>query len=465
MVKTERGRLVRDPAFYRSVFLIALPIALQNMISLAVNMADTLMLGRADATGLLLSASSLANQPFTLMSTLCFGLAGGTSVLCTQYYGRGDMTSIRTVFAMVLRGAIYLSAAFSVTVLLFPEWVMSLFTNNAATIEKGAEYLSIMGWAYVLFGVSYTLQCMLRTVAKVNISFITSLISISFNVLGNYALIFGNFGFPALGIKGAAIATLVARLIEFIIMCVYTFIIERDIGFKFKHILLKNKTLFRDLVRYGAPVFLNEAAWSLAMAVQASIIGHIDYTLGDPVSANAINDTIGQLSILGIWGVASGAAVLVGAAIGEGEIKKAKDRAVTFQYLAILMGFLATLVIFLLRDPILSIYNLETETHNLAREMIGITALVQVFVSMSAVSIVGTLRSSGDTVFCFVAETVTLWAISIPAAFVASSVFRMSGTMVIFFMKCSEIIKALICHARIVGGKFIKSVTRDKNEL
>lgn len=456
---------VSDPGFYRSVLILALPIALQNIITLAVNMADTLMLGRADSTGLLLSASSLANQPFTLMSTLCFGLAGGTSVLCTQYYGRGETSAIRTIFAMVLKCAIALSAAFEAVVLIFPEWVMSLFTNNAATIEKGAEYLSVVGWAYVFYGISYTLQCMLRTVAKVNISFVTSLISISFNICGNYALIYGNFGFPALGIKGAAIATLIARIVEFLIMCVYTFAIEKDVAFKVRHILLHNGTLFRDLVHYGAPVLLNEGAWSLAMATQASIIGHIDYAVGDPVSANAINDTVSQIAILGVWGVAAGAAVLVGAAIGEGDIKKARSRANKFQYLGIALGLAATVIIMLLRDPILAIYDLESATHDLAREMMTVTALVQVFVAMSAIAIVGTLRSAGDTVFCFLAETATLWLISIPIAYVVSSVFKLSATIVIFVMKSSEILKAALCHIRVVRGKFIKNVTRTTEEI
>ncbi len=457
--------VVRDPAFYKSVLVLGLPIALQNMLALSVNIADTLMLGRADTTGLLLSASSLANQPFALMSTFCFGLSGGTSVLCTQYYGRGDYNAIRTIFAIVLRGAVYMTLLFALAVLVFPRWVMTLFTNDAATISAGVEYLRIVGWTYVFFGISYTLQCVFRTVAKVKISAVTSVASLVVNIVGNYVLIFGKLGFEPMGIRGAAIATLIARLSEFVIMCFYTFAVEGEIGFRVKHLFLRNRTLFNDFLKYGTPVFLNEAVWSLAMAVQASIIGHIDYTLGNPVAANSINDMINNLAILAVWGVATSAAVLVGGAIGEGDIEKARQRAHTFQYIAILLGLAASGIILIVRDPILNIYAFEASTHALAVEMINVTAVMQVFVSMTAVSIVGTLRSGGDTIFCFVSETAALWGFSIPAAFLAASVFNMPVGFVLFCMKSCEVIKAIVCHRRVVSGKFIKSVTRTADEI
>ncbi len=456
------GKIVKDPSFYKSVLVIGLPIALQNMITLSVSIADTLMLGRADASGLLLSASSLANQPFSLMTTLCFGLSGGTSVLCTQYYGKGDYKAIRTVFSIVLRCVFVLTLLFSFAVLVYPEWVMSLFTNKEATIAAGAEYLSIIGWTYVFFGISYTLQCMLRTVAKVNISVITSIVSLVVNIFGNWVLIFGHLGFSPMGIRGAAIATLIARLIEFVIMFVYTFIIENDIGYRLKHVFLGSKTLFRDFVRYGVPVFLNEASWSLAVAVQASIIGHIDYVTGDAVAAYAINDILSSLSILGIWGIAGGAAVLVGSAIGEGDLERARERANTFQLLGALCGLFGTAVIFLVRDPILAFYDMEPMTHALAVDMINVTAAVQIFVALSAVAIVGALRAAADTVFCFVAESLSLWCVSIPLAFLGANILSLPVWAVLVMMKSSEIIKATVCHIRVRRGRFIKNVTRDE---
>lgn len=459
------GKIVKDPSFYKTVLMIGIPIALQNMITLSVSIADTLMLGRADSTGLLLSASSLANQPFNLMTTLCFGLSGGTSVLCTQYYGKGDQNAIRTVFSIVLRCAVCLTFAFAFAVLVFPEWVMSLFTDKAATIAAGAEYLSVIGWAYVFFGISYTLQCMLRTVAKVNISVITSVVSLCVNVFGNWVLIFGHLGFEPMGIRGAAIATLIARLVEFAIMFIYTFFIENEIKYRLHHIFLGSRTLFRDFIRYGIPVFLNEAAWSLAVAVQASIIGHIGYADGDPVAAYAINDIMSSLSILAIWGIAGGSAVLVGSAIGEGDFDKARERANTFQLLGALCGLFGSAVILLVRNPILAIYDMESATHALAVDMLNVTAAMQVFVAMSAVAIVGALRSAADTVFCFVSESLSLWCVSIPLAFAGASILHLPVWCVILLMKSSEIIKAVVCHIRVRHGRFIKNVTREKEEI
>ncbi len=459
------GKIVKDPDFYKAVLTIGLPIAFQNMITLAVSVADTLMLGRADTTGLLLSASSLANQPFSLMTTLCFGLSGGTSVLCTQYYGKGDYNAIRTVFSIVLKCAIALTFGFAFAVLVFPEWVMSLFTNKAETIAAGAEYLSVIGWAYVFFGISYTLQCMLRTVAKVNISVVTSVTSLFVNIFGNWVLIFGHLGFEPMGIKGAAIATLISRLLEFAIMVVYTFFIENDVKYRFKHLFLRSNTLFRDFLRYGLPVFFNEASWSLAVAVQASIIGHISYASGDAVAAYAINDIVSSLSILAIWGVAGGAAVLVGNAIGEGDMEKAKERANTFQLLGVICGFVGTIIILIIKYPILAIYNMEPETHRIAVEMLNVTATVQVFTATSAIAIVGALRSAADTVFCFVSESLSLWCVSIPLAFLGANILHLPVWSVILLMKSSELIKATVCHVRVRRGRFIKNVTREKSEI
>ncbi len=455
------GKTVNDKAFYKAVLTIGLPIALQNMITLSVSIADTLMLGRADASELLLSASSLANQPFALMTTLCFGLSGGTSVLCTQYYGKGDYNAIRTVFSIVLRCAIALTFAFSFTVLVFPEWVMSLFTNKADTVAAGAEYLKIIGWAYVFFGISYTLQCMLRTVARVNISVVTSVISLVVNVFGNWVLIFGHLGFEPMGIRGAAIATLIARLTEFAVMFVYTFFIEKEIGYRLRHLTLGSKVLFRDFVRYGIPVFFNEASWSLAIAVQASIIGHIDYAAGDAVAAYAINDILSSLSILAIWGISGGAAVLVGSAIGEGDLDKARERANTFQALGALCGLVGSALIMLARDPILALYDMEPATHALAVQMINVTASMMVFVALSAVAIVGALRAAADTVFCFIAESLSLWCVSIPLAFLGANILSLPVWTVILLMKSSELIKAVVCHVRVRKGNFIKDVTRE----
>lgn len=204
-----------DKSFYKNIFAIAIPIALQNLITLGTSMMDTIMLGRADSTGILLSASSLANQPFFILQVLTFGLASGSSVLCAQYWGKGEIKPIKDIFSFVLKIAIAVGIIFGSAVLFFPEKVMGIYSNNPDVIMRGVQYLRIIGYAYFTFAISNTLLSALRSIEVLRVSVVCSIVSFCTNVFLNWVLIFGNLGAPRLGIQGAAIATLIARLCEF----------------------------------------------------------------------------------------------------------------------------------------------------------------------------------------------------------------------------------------------------------
>ena len=201
-----------DKSFYKNIFAIAIPIALQNLITLGTSMMDTIMLGRADSTGILLSASSLANQPFFILQVLTFGLASGSSVLCAQYWGKGEIKPIKDIFSFVLKIAIAVGFIFGSAVLFFPEKVMGIYSNNPDVIMRGVQYLRIIGYAYFTFAISNTLLSALRSIEVLRVSVVCSIVSFCTNVFLNWVLIFGNLGVPRLGIQGAAIATLIVRL-------------------------------------------------------------------------------------------------------------------------------------------------------------------------------------------------------------------------------------------------------------
>ena len=215
-----------EKGFYKNIFAIAIPIALQNLITLGTSLMDTIMLGRADTTGILLSASSLANQPFFILQVLTFGLASGSSVLCAQYWGKGEIKPIRDIFSFVLKLAVAVGIIFGLTVLFVPEKVMGIYSNNAEVIMRGSQYLRILGYAYFTFAISNTMLSALRSIEVLRVSVICSVVSFCTNVFLNWVLIFGNLGAPALGIQGAAIATLTARLLEFVITALYILFIE-----------------------------------------------------------------------------------------------------------------------------------------------------------------------------------------------------------------------------------------------
>ena len=452
-------KFIREKSFYKSVLAIALPIAMQNFIVFATSMMDTVMLGSVGET--LLSASALANQPFFILSLVCFGLSGGATVLASQYWGKRDMASIRMIFSIVLKVAFVISSIIGLCVLLMPETVMGLYSKNPDIIAEGAKYLRIIGFAYFFFGVGNTLLCSIRSVELVKISVVVNSSSFVTNVFLNWVLIFGNLGAPALGIRGAAIATLIARLVEFTITVVYIFCIDKRLKMRVRDLFLFDKVFARDLLSYGTPVLLNEVMWSLGITLQAALLGHITYSAGDPVAANSVTSMVQQLSTIVIFGIANAAAVLVGKAIGEKNLEEARRRAHTLKYLSFAIGLLAFIIILLLRNVAVNFYNIPEESKALARQMMVVMAVVTFFTSVSSVSIVGVLRGAGDTRFCLTAEMVSLWLIALPLAALASMALHWPVPVVLAFMKIDEPVKALLCMIRMRGNKWIKSVARD----
>ncbi len=453
--------VLKNKDLLRGTVAIALPIALQNLISFVVQLADTVMLGLAPGGETLLSASSLANQPFFILSIACFGFSGAATVLSAQYYGKKDYASVRVIFSIVLKAVIIVSLVLGFAALLIPEQVMRLYTADGAVIKHGAEYLRILGYAYFTFGFSNTLVCCLRSVEIVKISVIVNLASLATNVFLNWVLIFGNLGAPALGIQGAAIATLTARLLEFAIICVYVFILEKRLRFRLRDMLSYSGTLARDILKYGSPVLINEVAWAVAISLQAVILGHITYSAGDPVAANSIANTIQQLATIVIFGIANAAAVMVGKAIGEGDTETARQRAGAYKYISYIVGAIACLVILLLRDVAVGFYNIPEATKQLATQMLVVTAFITFFVAQSAIFIVGVFRGAGDTRYCLIMELLCLWGISLPLAFLGAYVFMLPVPFVLALMKLDEPAKAVLCLIHLRRGKWLKVVTRD----
>lgn len=450
----------KETNFYRNIFAIAIPIALQNLITLGTSLMDTVMLGRADSTGVLLSASSLANQPFFILQILTFGIASGSSVLCAQYWGKGELAPIRDIFAFILKLAIGVGIIFGTTVLAAPEWVMGLFSNNLEIIMRGAEYLRILGYAYFMFAISNTLLSALRSVEVLRVSVVSSVVSFCTNVFLNWVFIFGNLGAPAMGIEGAALATLIARSFEFIIAVTYFLFIDKRLKFKLRYLLGHNSLLAGDVVRNGTPVVINELMWSVATSTQAAILGHITYSAGDPVAANSIAGIVQQISTVIMMGVGNAAAIMVGISIGESDMEKARRRAKAFRNLSFYMGLASCAFILIIKGPFISFYNVPPETKALANIIMTIFAFVTIFCSVNLGLLMGALRGAGDTKFCMTAEVGCLWCVSIPLGLITAFIFGLPVPVVFFCMKTDEIIKTFLALWRMRGNRWLRSLTR-----
>lgn len=447
--------LEKSGELYRNIFRIALPIALQNLIIFAVSATDTFMLGRLGETQL--SASAQANQPQFVFMILTFGLAGGGSVLTAQYWGKKDLESVKTVIGIVLRVSAVVSLVLSCAVLIFPREIMSLYLKDPAVIEEAVKYLRIVGWGYFFFGISNSFINIIRSVEIVKISVIISLASFILNAVLDYILIFGKFGAPRLEIEGAAIGTLCARILEFLIITVYALFIDKKLTFKIKYIFIRHKQLSKDYVKYSIPVVCNELMWALGITLQAAVLGKLSTEI---VSASSISNVLQQLATIAIFGVANAASVIVGKKIGEGNLAEAKSRAFSIMIISFIAGFLASVLMFSLRKQFVSFYNITEETRILSENLLIITSVLVFFVSVSATSIVGVLRGAGDTKFCLKLEMITLWFIAIPLGLAAAFIFNAPALLTFALLKIDEPIKSVIAFIRTLKDKAYRNVTR-----
>lgn len=449
----------RDTQLYKMIVTIALPIAMQNLLVFLTQMLDTIMLG--ELGDIPLTASSLANQVFNVYSLFIFGIAGGSAVLTAQYWGKNDMEPIKIVMGTVLRLVAVVGLILSVIVLSFPRQIMSIFTPDIQVIEAGVEYIKIVGYMYFFFGISNTLISQLRSIEMVKVAVIANSASLMTNALLNYMLIFGKFGAPRLEVKGAAIATLIAKIVELMIVVLYVFVFDRRLNFQFSDLKRKDKLLSADLRKYCTPVVVNEVAWSLGIAMQSLLFGWMD-TIA--VSANTIIGVVQQLVTLVIFGVANAAAVIIGKTIGEGDMQLAMERGRKLKVFAIVIGIFSAILIILTRNIMVDFYNVSEDTKILAKQMLLITAVIVFFISNSGISIVGILRGGGDTRFSMVLEIVSLWLVAVPLGFIAGMVFDLPVIVVYALFKSDEVVKTVVCWIRIGGDRWLRNVTRDRKQ-
>lgn len=449
----------RDTQLYKMIVTIALPIAMQNLLVFLTQMLDTIMLGELGDVPL--TASSLANQVFNVYSLFIFGIAGGSAVLTAQYWGKNDMEPIKIVMGTVLRLVAVVGLILSVIVLSFPRQIMSIFTPDIQVIEAGVEYIKIVGYMYFFFGISNTLISQLRSIEMVKVAVIANSASLMTNALLNYMLIFGKFGAPRLEVKGAAIATLIAKIVELMIVVLYVFVFDRRLNFQFSDLKRKDKLLSADLRKYCTPVVVNEVAWSLGIAMQSLLFGWMD-TIA--VSANTIIGVVQQLVTLVIFGVANAAAVIIGKTIGEGDMQLAMERGRKLKVFAIVIGIFSAILIILTRNIMVDFYNVSEDTKILAKQMLLITAVIVFFISNSGISIVGILRGGGDTRFSMVLEIVSLWLVAVPLGFIAGMVFDLPVIVVYALFKSDEVVKTVVCWIRIGGDRWLRNVTRDRKQ-
>ncbi|MDR3552600.1 MAG: MATE family efflux transporter [Clostridia bacterium] len=450
------SQIMRDRSFYKQLAILSIPIALQNLIGFGVNMMDTVMLGSLGQDQI--SASSLANQPFFILTLFFFGLSSGASVLTSQYWGKRDTRTISRVIGLAVRASLLFSAVFAFVVLVFPEAVMSIYTTDPHVILLGTQFLRIIGFSYILSAFSTTFLNVIRSVESVRIPLLINFITFAVNTVLNWILIYGKFGMPALGIRGSATATLIARVIELTLSCLFAFRFDQKIRLRLRDVMRFDNALFHDFLHYSLPVVVNETMWGVGMTLQSVVVGHMG---SEAVAANSIASVVQRLAMVYTFGLASSAAVLVGKEIGSGNEKRARSVASTLLLISIAAGLVSSAVIILLRAPFAMIYNVPASTKELSMQIMLVFSVIVFFSAFNCSNIVGVLRGGGDTRFALALDITLMYVVALPLGALAGLYWHLPVPIVFFLLLCDEPMKCIIGIFRFRSGRWLRNVTRE----
>ena len=442
--------------FIKSVIALVLPMAIQNLINVGVQAADVIMLGKVGEIAI--SASSLAGQVYFIMTLIFFGLTSGAAVLTAQYWGKRDIGTIEKILAIAIKTAIIVSVLFTVCSLSIPDYLMRIFSNDTEVIKYGARYLRIVAIAYIPAGFTMVYLNTIRSIEKVIISTVVYSISLIVNVVLNAILIFGLFGFPAMGINGAAVATAISRYVEFIIVFVYALKFNDVLKIRIKNLLHTDKILIKDFAKFALPVTMNELAWGGGISAINAIIGHLG---SSAVAANSVVGVVRQLVMVVTFGVANATAIMLGKKIGEGKELTAKLYAKRFIILTLILGVMGSFIILILTPVIPSFMSLGEEAEKYLVQMMLVMAYFVIASGFNTVAIVGVFRAGGDTKIGLVLDCATLWGVAVLFGFIAAFIIKLPVIYVYLILTSDEITKIAFVIKRYKSYKWLQNVTRE----
>lgn len=441
-----------DKKFYKTLFVLALPIMLQNMLTSSLNMADTLMVGSLGDSQV--AAVGIGNQFSFLFNLIVIGTTGGTSIFISQYWGKKDNKNIKKVVGIggvtvIIVGVIAMLAA-----ILVPETIVSIFSKDPVVIKEASSYLSIVALSYIVTAITFTISTALRCMENSKIPMFISAIAVLINVSLNYIFIFGKLGLPVMGVSGAAIATVIARFIECILLIIIASknkVLQGDLREYLQFKLSFVKTVYISVI----PVVLNEACWGLGSFLYAVAYGSLGT---EAMAAVQITNNIQNLFFVVCFSMASASLVMIGNQIGAGKEERAKEYGIKFAVIAFVTGIALGVLVILLSPFILKLFNVSEVVNQYSKTMLKIYAIFYPIRVVNLVLIVGAFRGGGDAGFALKAEGFTMWLIGVPLAFIGSMLLKFDITQVVLLISLEEVVKFIVCFKRLRSYKWIHNV-------
>ncbi len=445
--------------FYKNLFIITLPIVLQNLIASSLNMLDTMMIGKVGEIEL--ASVGIANQYYFLFTLLILGIVGGCGVLIAQLWGKNDRDNIKKVLSKSLIISLLISIIFALVGFMIPEKIMAIFNKDASVVAIGSEYMRITVISYIFTGISFIFVSALRSVENTKLPMFASLLGLIVNGILNYALIFGNFGMPELKIEGAAIATLIARICECSMILFAVYFKDKVLNIKVSDIRGLSKNLTKTLSTVTMPIVLNEACWGLGNVTYIAIYARI----GTRATASMqICSTIMNLFMIIAYGLACAAVVIIGNEIGANREDIAIESSNKIAKLSIIISLVLGMILFILAKPIISFFNVSDEVKLASTYILYVFSMIMTVKVYNMVMIVGILRGGGDATYGSILQGTTLWCIGIPLAFIAAFVLHLPVYFVVACTAIEELVKVLFMIKRFKSFKWIKNMVNDNSD-
>lgn len=444
--------------FYKELRNVVQPMAIQNLISSAVNSADVIMLGFIGQTAI--AASALAGNVAFILFMISTGLSSGLVMLGAQYWGKKDTESIKTLLGIGLRICCTVEILVALAAAFYPRILMLIFTKDQALIAEGCRYLRAASFSYVCLSFAQMYQAAFKSIERVKIVSVTATVTLFLNIGLNAVFIFGLFGIPKLGILGVGIATSIARFIEMVICFVYA-ARQKDVHFSITCIFRRNRLLSRDFFKYSLPAVGNELVWGAAFAMYSVIMGHLGE---DIVAANSVVNTVRQLGSVLCFGMAYGGAIVLGKYMGAGDMELAERNATRLAKVTTLSGLLGAVLIICLYPVLPLIADLSETAAHYRNVLLFINAFSVIGAAINTVLICGIFRAGGDSKFGFIMDSISMWCVSVPLGLIAAFVLKLPPLWVYFILFLDEFEKmpVVIIHYKKKG--WLKNITRDINQ-
>ena len=449
---------MKDREFYKSFFQLYIVLVLQNIVTLSVNLADNIMLGAYGEISL--SGVTAVNQIQFLYQQLLIAFGDGMVIFCSQYWGKKQIQPMKKVIAIAMRFGVATAVMLFLVITLFPGQAMQVFTTDERIIREGVTYLRTIRFTYLFFAVTQMLLAALRSTEVAKIALNLSVLALVVNCSINYVLIFGRFGAPELGVTGAAIGTLTARILECAVLIGYIVQKEKYLRLKLADFMQRDQTLLKDYLKVLMPLLVFSVLWGINTAMQTVVLGHMNSAA---IAANSAASNLYLVVKSAAVGAASAASVMIGKTIGMGDGELVKRYARKLQILFLLLAIAGGILLYFIRIPVLSLYDLSPETMELANQFLIILSVVYVAMAYQMPTNAGIIKGGGSVYFSAKLDTVCICLIVIPLSCYMAFVAGASSAVVVICLNIDQFIKCVPVFLKVNYGNWMKKLTREGN--